>query len=83
MGIETGAMTPWLVHNLRDLGLEVICLDAGHARAALKMEINGNDQNDAKGFAQIAPAGSGLFISSRSITTALALFLARGLNSSL
>ena len=28
IGIETGAMTPWLVHKLRNLGLEVICLDA-------------------------------------------------------
>ena len=37
IGIETGAMTPWLVHELRAFGLEVICLDARHARAALKM----------------------------------------------
>ena len=28
IGIETGAMTPWLVHELRNLGLEVACLDA-------------------------------------------------------
>ncbi len=40
IGIETGAMTPWLVHELRNLGLEVVCLDARHARAALKMQIN-------------------------------------------
>jgi transposase len=33
IGIETGAMTPWLVHELRNLGLEVVCLDARHARA--------------------------------------------------
>ena len=25
IGIETGAMTPWLVHELRNLGLEVVC----------------------------------------------------------
>ena len=31
-GIETGAMTPWLVHELRNLGLEVICLDEGRTR---------------------------------------------------
>jgi len=41
IGIETGAMTPWLVHELRAVGLEVICLDARRARAALKMQING------------------------------------------
>jgi transposase len=34
IGIETGAMTPWLVHELRNLGLEVVCLDARHARGA-------------------------------------------------
>ena len=30
IGIETGAMTPWLAPELRALGLEVICLDARH-----------------------------------------------------
>jgi transposase len=53
IGIETGAMTPWLVHELRNLGLEVVCVDAKHARAALKMQINKTDQNDAEGLAQI------------------------------
>jgi len=57
IGIETGAMTPWLVHELRALGLEVICLDARHARAALKMQINKTDQNDAEGLAQIVRTG--------------------------
>jgi transposase len=37
IGIETGPMTPWLVHELRGRGLAVTCLDARHARAALKM----------------------------------------------
>ncbi len=57
IGIETGAMTPWLVHELRNLGLEVVCLDANHARAALKMQINKTDQNDAEGLAQIVRTG--------------------------
>ncbi|MGO9237106.1 MAG: IS110 family transposase [Methylocella sp.] len=57
IGIETGAMTPWLVHELRNLGLEVACLDAGHARAALKIQINKTDQNDAEGLAQIVRTG--------------------------
>ena len=56
IGVETGAMTPWLVHELR-LGLEVVCLDARHARAALKMQINKTDQNDAEGLAQIVRTG--------------------------
>jgi transposase len=50
-------MTPWLVHELRGLGFEVICLDARHARAALKMQINKNDLNDAEGLAQIVRTG--------------------------
>ena len=50
-------MTPWLVHELRTLGLEVVCLDARHARAALKMQINKTDQNDAEGLAQIVRTG--------------------------
>jgi transposase len=46
-------MTPWLVHELRNLGLEVVCLDARHARAALEMQINKTDQNDAEGLERI------------------------------
>jgi transposase len=57
IGIETGAMTPWLAHEPRDLGFDVVCLDARHARAALKMRINKTDQNDAEGLAQIVRTG--------------------------
>ena len=55
--IETGPMTPWLAHELRGRGLAVTCLDARHVRAALKMQINKTDQNDAEGFAQIMRTG--------------------------
>ena len=57
IGIETGPMTPWLVHELRGRGLDVTCLDARHARAALKMQVNKTDQNDAEGLAQIMRTG--------------------------
>lgn len=57
IGVETGPMTPWLVHELRARDLEVVCLDARHARAALKMQINKTDQNDAEGLAQIMRTG--------------------------
>jgi len=33
-------MTPWLVHELRGRGLDVVCFDAWHASAALKMQMN-------------------------------------------
>jgi len=57
VGVETGPMTPWLVHDLRSRDLDVVCLDARHARAALKMQINKTDQNDAEGLAQIVRTG--------------------------
>ena len=50
-------MTPWLVHEMRRRCLDVVCLDARHARAALKMQINKTDQNDAEGLAQIMRTG--------------------------
>jgi hypothetical protein len=60
-------MTPWLVHEVRNLGLELICLYARRTRAALKMQINRTDQNDAEGLARsFALAGTGPFTSSRS-----------------
>lgn len=57
VGIETGPMTTWLVHELRSRGLDVECLDARHARSALKMQLNKTDQNDAEGLAQIMRTG--------------------------
>ncbi len=57
IGVETGPMTPWLVHELRGRNLDVVCLDARHARAALQMQINKTDQNDAEGLAQIMRTG--------------------------
>jgi transposase len=57
IGIETGPMTPWLVHELRGRGLDVTCLDARHAQAALKTQINKTDQNNAEGLAQIMRTG--------------------------
>ena len=57
IGIETGPMTPWLVHELRRFGLDPICLDARHARAALRMQLNKTDANDAEGLAHIMRTG--------------------------
>jgi transposase len=57
VGIETGPLMPWLVHELRRRGLEVICLDARHAKAALAMQLNKTDRNDAEGLAQIVRTG--------------------------
>ena len=57
VGIETGAMTPWLVHELRAGNIDIVCIDARHAKAALQMQLNKTDQNDAEGLAQIMRTG--------------------------
>ena len=57
IGLETGPLTPWLVHELRSRGLEVVCLDARQARAALALRPNKTDVNDAEGLAQILRLG--------------------------
>ena len=57
VGVETGAMTPWLVHGMRGVGLDVQCLDARRVKAALQMRINKTDENDAEGLAQIMRTG--------------------------
>lgn len=39
------------------MGLPVICMDARHAKVALKMQINKSDRNDAVGIARIMQTG--------------------------
>jgi transposase len=57
IGLETGPITTWLWHELRAVGLPVICIDARHAKAALSLQINKSDRNDAVGLARIMQAG--------------------------
>jgi transposase len=57
IGLETGATATWLWTELKKLGLPVICIDARHAKAALKMQINKSDRNDAVGIARIMQCG--------------------------
>ena len=57
IGIETGPTTTWLWTELKRLGLPVICIDARHANAVLKMQINKSDRNDAAGIARIMQSG--------------------------
>src|SRR3954454_5925464 len=47
VGLETGATATWLWTELNKMGLPIICIDARHAKAALKMQINKSDHNDA------------------------------------
>src|SRR4029450_8712333 len=57
IGLETGATSTWLWTELNKMRLPVICIDARHAKAALKMEINKSDRNDAVGIARIMQCG--------------------------
>src|SRR6266536_1399872 len=57
IGLETGPTSTWLWTELKRLGLPVICIDARHARAVLKMQINKSDRNDAAGIARIMQTG--------------------------
>jgi len=53
--METGQLSTWL--SLRRLDLPVVCLDARHAKAALSLQVNKTDDNDAHGLAQIVRTG--------------------------
>ena len=57
IGLETGATSTWLWSELNRRGLPIICIDARHAKAALKMQINKSDRNDAVGIARIMQCG--------------------------
>ena len=57
LGMETGPLAVWLWNELKARGLPIICIDARHANAALKMMPNKTDRNDAIGLAQIIRTG--------------------------
>ena len=57
IGLETGAVSPWLYHALKAAGLPVIWMDARHAHAALSMCPAKSDRSDARGLADIVRMG--------------------------
>jgi len=57
IGLESGPLSSWHWHELRKAGLPVVCLDARHAKAALALQLNKSDRNDARGLAQIVRTG--------------------------
>ncbi len=57
VGLETGPMAVWLWNELAARGLPILCIDARHANAALKMRPVKTDRNDAAGLAQIMRTG--------------------------
>jgi len=57
VGLETGAMSSWLWHELKRTGLPIVCIDARHAHAALSVRMNKSDENDARGLAELVRVG--------------------------
>ena len=55
--LETGPTCHMAVDRAQATGLPVICIDARHAKAVLKMQINKSDRNDAAGIARIMQTG--------------------------
>ena len=56
-GSRREQLATWLWTELNKLGLPVICIDARHAKTAMKMQINKSDRNDAVGIARIMRCG--------------------------
>ena len=79
VGFETGAMSSWLWHELRRIGLPVVCIDARHAHAALLVRMNKSDENDARGRADLVRIGSyrELAVTSQASQRARSLLIAR------
>lgn len=57
VGMETGPQAVWLWHTLRDQGISVDCIHARRAAAALKLQANKTDRNDAFGLARLVHSG--------------------------
>jgi len=57
VGLESGATSTWLWRELTRRAVPVICIDARHASAALSMQVNKSDRNDALGLARIMQTG--------------------------
>lgn len=57
VGMETGPLAVWHWHAFRQLGVPVVCLHARQAKAALSLQANKTDRNDAHGLAQLVRSG--------------------------
>jgi transposase len=57
VGMETGLMAPWLWHELKEHRIPIVCLHARHAKAALSLQMNKTDRNDALSLARLVRSG--------------------------
>ena len=53
IGMESGALSPYLWHELTATGLPVVCIEARHAHKTLNEQLNKTDKHDARGIAQL------------------------------
>ena len=57
IGMETGQLSNWLYHGMRDAGLPIVCVESHHMSTALKAQRVKTDQNDARGIAHMMRMG--------------------------
>jgi transposase len=53
VGLETGSLTPWLYHSLKQAGLPVVCMDARRAADAVRSRPEKTDKADARSLAEM------------------------------
>src|SRR4051794_33838569 len=83
IGLETGPLCVWLWHALSEAGLPIIALHARETSAALALQANKTDRNDAAGLARIVrSAGTRPWRSSRSMLTSCGRYLRHATSSS-
>jgi transposase len=57
IGLESGSMTPWLVHEIAKVGFPVVCMDARAAADAVKSRRVKSDKADAYALAEMLRTG--------------------------
>jgi len=57
IGMETGQLSNWLYHGLREADLPIVCVESHHMSTALKAQRVKTDQNDARGIAHMMRMG--------------------------
>lgn len=55
--LETGSLSAFLYHGLKERGVPAVCICARHAKGVLSARINKSDVHDAEGLAQLARTG--------------------------
>jgi transposase len=67
IGMESGTLSVWLWHALRDMGMPVVCLHAKHVARFLELRLNKTDKNDARGIAEYLQKGNCLVVNVKTL----------------